>query len=124
MVDGFLSRTKAGPPVTLVDRIAACLQQRPLTAPEIARELRVRDIGVRAALRSDSRFVLVPAPAGRAQQGRFWTTTTESVRPDGTSSLVPEGVVRPVEGLSAEWWLEGPRTVGEAIQAAEREEAA
>ncbi len=101
-----------------------------LTAPEIARELRLRDIIVRDTLRSDPRFEREPDAAGRSRQARPWTLAGELVPPRGTSSTGTDGLelsdaqgqaFAPGEGFWRLNLVDGvPRSVGEAIGAAER----
>lgn len=114
--------------MTLARRIAELLADgRALTVPEIARELRLRDIIVRGTLRSDPRFQLGPDAAGRARQARLWKLVPScgTTSPGLDLSPAQGQAFSPGEGF---WRLtladDAPRSVGESIASAGRRLAA
>lgn len=117
--------------MTLARRIAELLADgSAATAPEIARELRLRDIIVRDTLRSDPRFERVTEAVGRARQARLWKVVpscgTTSPGLDGLALSDEQGrASAPGEGF---WRLalsdDVPHSVREAIAAARRRPAA
>lgn len=120
---------------SLSDRIANVLQGgRALTMPELGRELRVRDVAVREVLRVDPRFEPRPAPPTRSARARLWMLAPGSRPAPGTSgtsapgSDAVHGPVQPSEARESLWWLAlpagHPRSVAEAIRAADRRRAA
>lgn len=115
----------------LADRVVEYLAEgRVTTVPGIARGVRARDVDVRALVSADPRFERCPAPAGRVGQARCYGLAREVVPRHGTSSTAPpapfppQGALAPIEEL---WWPvrdDAPRSVGEAIRAANRRRAA
>jgi hypothetical protein len=77
--------------VELAARIAAALDDGPVTVPELARRARLRDETVRKLVQSDPRFLPVPPPPGRSPKAKCWTLRLDSfssggrVRTNGSS---------------------------------------
>lgn len=114
----------------IAERIADLLADgRAATVPEIARELRLRDIDVRDTLRSDPRFERSPAAPGLSPQARAWAVAREVVptRPDPLPPLASAQTGNEPEEASAAaqgfWRLvladDAPHSVGEAVAAAD-----
>ncbi len=111
----------------LADRVAAYLADgREATVPELARVVRVRDADVRKILRDDPRFACRSVPRERSTRARLWVLVLDSSH----SSPALNGRDRASEpspsfgasgGVSAP---PSPRSVGEAIRAANRRRAA
>ncbi len=112
----------------LADRVAALLADgHAATVPDIARVVRARDLDVRQLVTGGARFERRPAPPGRNGHGRFYGTAAGVVPRAGTSPDSREGGAAVADTSAAAkaaeaLWLrgDGPRSVGEAIIAANR----
>lgn len=111
----------------LADRVAAYLAEgHDATVPDIARVLRVRDANVREVPRDDPRFACRPVPRERSTRARLWVLVPDSSH----SSPALNGHGRPPEPFPPSapskrpYEPPTPRSVGEAIRAANRRRVA
>jgi hypothetical protein len=73
------------PESTFADKIAAALEDGPLTAPEIGKKVTRRREAVEEVLEADARFVRVPPPPGRSKRAVTFGLAPQAVGRVGTN---------------------------------------